>query len=654
MHEPAAARAEDRPHPVDLARALAGWLLAGAIAGAVVGALSVRGNTSLQGPDQAAPFVELTTLTYAALFLPFGFVAALIARFAAKVRPSAGASVLAALVGFAVYAVCQKFVGAVRWHEEGNAVNLAISVTVAFVAATIARVVLGRADHLRKARRIAAAVIALAAAGFAIASIQRDARVDADAPKEASEKVEPARTADGKLPRVMLIGVDGADWERIDPLLAAGRLPNFARLCDGAFRAPLTTTQPTWSPIVWTTIACGVREETHGVLDFTEVQLPWLGRGVQRTYPKYKYDALLPNDVGLVPMFESLVEGQRVDELPVSSLQRNHKAVWNILSEHGVKCGVVRWWATWPAEQIEGYVLSDNDPLMQVFAASKRENMKGQFTAANATTAYMTWPPELAGDLVPLIHADGQLLASRPDGYEKLLEHPILRDLTPAERTELRGREPMLEMLEIIVRGDNFANRTGLELWNGRKVDMLAVYLRSVDNMSHRLAQFTGVVDRTYEFADGLIGELLDAGGADTTYVLVSDHGWCYVPGPNFAHNHGPPGVIVVKGPGVVAGATAAPSVVDVAPTVLALYGLPADRDMVGKPLTPVFTQPSIAAKELPRIATYGAYRPIWPISKRGSSAGQKQAIDLLRGLGYLGNADAAADGKSKPKPKQP
>ena len=31
-------------------------------------------------------------------------------------------------------------------------------------------------------------------------------------------------------PRAVVIGIDGADWRVIDPLVAAGRMPNLAKL----------------------------------------------------------------------------------------------------------------------------------------------------------------------------------------------------------------------------------------------------------------------------------------------------------------------------------------------------------------------------------------------------------------------------------------
>ncbi|MEE9127612.1 MAG: alkaline phosphatase family protein, partial [Planctomycetota bacterium] len=123
--------------------------------------------------------------------------------------------------------------------------------------------------------------------------------------------------------RVLFIGIDSADWSLMDPLMERGDLPNFSRLVEGGVRAKLRTIAPTLSPVIWTTVATGKLPEKHGIVDFLAVD--------SRT-------------------------GQQV---PVTSNLRRAKAIWNILSETGAAVGVIAWWATWPPETVEGYMVSD-------------------------------------------------------------------------------------------------------------------------------------------------------------------------------------------------------------------------------------------------------------------------------------------------------
>ncbi len=78
--------------------------------------------------------------------------------------------------------------------------------------------------------------------------------------------------------RVVLVGVDGASWSVIDPLLAAGELPSLAAMAKRGITAEVETVEPLNSPTVWTSIATGRSPDAHGVTDFLKtavsVQVP--------------------------------------------------------------------------------------------------------------------------------------------------------------------------------------------------------------------------------------------------------------------------------------------------------------------------------------------------------------------------------------------
>jgi predicted AlkP superfamily phosphohydrolase/phosphomutase len=70
--------------------------------------------------------------------------------------------------------------------------------------------------------------------------------------------------------RLLVIGLDGATWTVIDPLLEDGRLPNLARLIDSGTRCVSSAFEPVLSPIMWTSLASGKRPEKHGVTHFLD------------------------------------------------------------------------------------------------------------------------------------------------------------------------------------------------------------------------------------------------------------------------------------------------------------------------------------------------------------------------------------------------
>lgn len=81
---------------------------------------------------------------------------------------------------------------------------------------------------------------------------------------------DPGATAGDAPPagRVVLVGVDGASWSRLDPGIARGELPHFAALAARGVTARMATVEPVNSPTVWTTIATGRRPAAHGVTSF--------------------------------------------------------------------------------------------------------------------------------------------------------------------------------------------------------------------------------------------------------------------------------------------------------------------------------------------------------------------------------------------------
>lgn len=70
--------------------------------------------------------------------------------------------------------------------------------------------------------------------------------------------------------KVLVIGLDGATYKFIDPLVEAGKMPNVARIIDQGLRAPLKSTlAPTCAP-AWASLLTGKNPGKHGLFDFFE------------------------------------------------------------------------------------------------------------------------------------------------------------------------------------------------------------------------------------------------------------------------------------------------------------------------------------------------------------------------------------------------
>jgi len=123
--------------------------------------------------------------------------------------------------------------------------------------------------------------------------------------------------------KILLLGWDAADWKVINPLVDKGWMPNMKRLIEQGTISNLTTLDPMYSPMLWTSIATGKRPYKHGVLGFMEPTPD--GTGVR----------------------------------PVMSVSRNCKAIWNIFTQKKLKSHVVGWWPSHPAEHINGVMISN-------------------------------------------------------------------------------------------------------------------------------------------------------------------------------------------------------------------------------------------------------------------------------------------------------
>ena len=123
--------------------------------------------------------------------------------------------------------------------------------------------------------------------------------------------------------KVILLGWDAADWQIIEPLMNAGHMPALQKLVANGTSGNISTLQPPLSPMLWNSIATGKSAAKHGILGFVEPRAD--GSGVQ----------------------------------PVTSTSRKTKAIWNIASQNGLSSTVVGWFASHPAEPVNGTIVSD-------------------------------------------------------------------------------------------------------------------------------------------------------------------------------------------------------------------------------------------------------------------------------------------------------
>ncbi|MEW5807785.1 MAG: tetratricopeptide repeat protein [Acidobacteriota bacterium] len=361
--------------------------------------------------------------------------------------------------------------------------------------------------------------------------------------------------------KILIIGLDGADWDILNPLMESGRLPNLKKLRDRGSSGKLLTINPSLSPIVWTSMATGKKPDKHGIMDFLAID--------ERTGSK----------------------------VPVTSNLRRVRAMWGILGDLGIKVGIVGWWATWPAESVNGYIITDR-VAYQLFGISSRvESAQGK-----------TYPPSLYSKIATLI--------VRP---EEMTWDDIKRFFGPEAMPEdFEGEKAkLMEDFKTLYSSSETYRKIYLFLEERTNADLEAVYFEGTDTVCHlfmryRKPRITGVtdremkifgdtIDRYYEYIDGVIGEILSRKDESWTIIVCSDHGFkvggerpitydARIDMGKAAFWHERYGILIAAGKNIRRGMHVEEGrILDLLPTVLSLYGLPVGADMDGRTLIQLF-----------------------------------------------------------------
>ncbi|CAN5833640.1 alkaline phosphatase family protein [soil metagenome] len=70
--------------------------------------------------------------------------------------------------------------------------------------------------------------------------------------------------------KVFVLGLDGATWDILGPLMDSGDLPHLSRIKAAGASGPLRSVFPPLSPVAWTGLMTGKNSGKHGVFEFLE------------------------------------------------------------------------------------------------------------------------------------------------------------------------------------------------------------------------------------------------------------------------------------------------------------------------------------------------------------------------------------------------
>lgn len=407
--------------------------------------------------------------------------------------------------------------------------------------------------------------------------------------------------------KIIFIGVDGATFDIIKPLIKEGKLPYFKKIMENGCWGELSTLNPTFTPVIWTSIATGMFPKTHGIYFMSKSYLKGMKRPINfRRIPQF---------VGTNKMFSLLEILGLLHTIPASSLERKVPALWNIFYKAGLKVGVIRYPVTWPVEEVNGFLISDRfhyPSLDRIFH-----------------------PPELR-EFINSIQEKYQ-----PQKYDLLEKYPEIRD-------------------DFI--SDKITEELAIKLLNSIDVDFFFVYFNGIDRVSHLyweyyqpdsmiykpsdkdIELYKDLIPDYYQYIDKAIGRIITQ-KENYTIIIASDHGMeaqpqlltgSYMSIPSGNHNLKQPGILLIRGPSIKRALELKEiSILDLAPTILALAGLPVARDMDGRIISKAFDSKYLSAMELKFIESYGR-RLIKSSDLKKKSKADKDLIKKLKSLGYI------------------
>jgi Tfp pilus assembly protein PilF/predicted AlkP superfamily pyrophosphatase or phosphodiesterase len=413
---------------------------------------------------------------------------------------------------------------------------------------------------------------------------------------------------------VIFVGLDGADWQLLDEYVESGAMPNLARLVREGSSGVLETIRPPLSPLIWTSMMTGVSPIEHGILDFVQYD-PKTGA-----------------------------------KEPITSSLRRAPAIWNMATERGKRVAVLGLWATYPAEAINGTIVSD-----RLFTFLFKES---------APPTGVVSPPDRDS------WARGVLERARQEIDEAALKQylPWLSD--EEYRRYADSDDPYahpVSALRRILIDTRVYDELGREVIARDRPDLTIVYFEGTDTIGHVFAPFAPprqphvsqadferygpAPERYFRQMDDRVGEYRRlAEESHAALMLASDHGFLWKEGRPTALSsnatttaakwHRNEGIYLLWGPGIApsAGHAGRGSVQQVCATLLALLGLPQGRDVTGPPL------PGVAAPAVQqRVDYFASYKPSAPPASAATASADRDTLANLKSLGYVGDGGPSA-----------
>jgi predicted AlkP superfamily phosphohydrolase/phosphomutase len=224
-----------------------------------------------------------------------------------------------------------------------------------------------------------------------------------------------------RVKKIVFLGLDGLDPKHTEKFMAAGKLPNLARLKERGSYSRLRTTFPALSPVAWSTFATGVNPAKHNIFDF-------LNRNLKSYVPElaaaqvHKPARILKLGKFRIPLSSAQVE-----------LKRKSQPFWKLLGQQQIGSTIIRVPITFPPDKFNGRLLS-------AMSTPDLRGTQGSFSQFTTRVEHATFE---SGSRYPLKRV--------ANGFEGALEGPddLLVENAGVMRIPFRVRLDKTPVLEI-------------------------------------------------------------------------------------------------------------------------------------------------------------------------------------------------------------
>ncbi len=404
-----------------------------------------------------------------------------------------------------------------------------------------------------------------------------------------------------------IVGIDGLNVDLMEKMKGEGKLPNLSRFASKASSVNLKNEGAFVPPVYWTSVATGMNPLKHGIGDISARRVAGMDTPLQ----------IFSGDSPIAWLFGVLIpESKLSSSVPITASLRRSKTFWNIFNDKTLSAGVVNWWASWPCDEINGFMASERVMYKLESGGEYERDIEPESLYGELGKLYPGWKEKFAAEF-------DEFFSGARGGLSKT------------------GSEALREAAWI----DWFYMKVYNLLLSKYGVKVSALYLPGADILQNKI--FTGdnkrdlgelnrrlmLVKTYYEFLDRLLGRMAGFGRADSYTVLIATNGRMGTGSeePSEAIH----GRLFIMGPGVSGKkSNETLSAVDITPTLMLMMGFPQSRDFEGKPALDMFTEDRVTKLKEKIIETFGDRKRA--DKDEVESQFSREVLEQLRNLGYI------------------